>query len=200
MFDLKIDPTPFVNRTIEMNAAIDQLPYVFSRLLNDAAFAARRVLVEQTWPSHVMQRNKSFLSASLHVDKATKASLQVTVYDKLKHGHLEQLARGGSVRPMRARRFAIPMPGMVRRTSQGVASHDRPAQVIARTPPKALRITPRGIFVAQGGKLRLMYALKPSVVIRATVPFYEDFEYTINAEMRTGFAKQMKAAMATRKG
>lgn len=199
MFDFDLNVDQFVKKTEELGAAYDQLPFVLASLLNDAAFAARRVLVETTWPSHVTQRNKAFISASLRVQKAEKQNLSVHIYDVLKRGHLKEHATGGVTVPFRARKFAIPMPGQIRRTSRGVASNQTPTALIARTPKRALRVTSRGIFVAEHGRLHLKYSLKPTVNQPKDVPFFEDFEYSIRAEMRTGFADKMAMAMATRR-
>jgi hypothetical protein len=196
---LLIDAKPFVERTKELGANTDQLPFVLMQLLNDAAFAARRVIVESTWPSHVQVRNKSFISASLRVDKATKDNLSIRLYDVLGRGHLLAHARGGTVRPFKARLFAIPVNSRIKRTTMGVSARDKPRAIMARTPKNALRVTPRGIFVAKGGKLEMMYALKPSVSISRSVPFFEDFAFAVANDMRTSFDTKMAAAMATRR-
>jgi hypothetical protein len=200
VISIEIDPTPFLERTKELRAKADQLPFVLSRLLNNAAFNARRVLIETTWPSHVQVRNKAFLGAALRVDTSTKTDLEVRIYDVLRNrGHLLEHAKGGVERPFRSRVFAIPAPGRVRRTAHGVSQRDTPAAIIARTPKRALRVTSRGIFVGEAGRLHLIYSLKPQISQPQDVPFYDDFNYVMTNDMRTGFDEAMIAAMRTRR-
>jgi hypothetical protein len=200
MIEIEIDPRPFVERTEELGAKVDQLPFVLAGLMNNAVFNARRVLVETTWPSHVQVRNKNFLSASLRVDTATKTKLEVRIYDILgNRGHLYEHAKGGTERPFRSRRFAIPISDKIKKTSRGIPERLKPSAIIANTPKRALRVTQTGIFVGQGGRLHLMYSFKPTVDQPADVPFYQDFAYAMTEDMRAGFDEKMKQAMATRK-
>jgi hypothetical protein len=66
---------------------------------------------------------------------------------------------------------------------------------------RAVRITPKGIFVGKGGRLRLAFAFKPSVNIPSQVPFDQDFKYTMTEAVRTGFddkvVKAMQSALIT---
>jgi hypothetical protein len=187
---VKFDAADFAKRAEQLSGAIDQLPYVMSRLMNDAAFQARRVLSESTWPSHVHQKRTSFPGVALHVQKATKSDLTVIIVDTLGRAHLQQHSQGGVVRA-RGRNLTIPPKGTTRRISA--------RQLIDRTPKRALRRTPTGIFVGQGGMLHLKYSLKPSVTIRADVPFVPDFEDAMRRSVSAGFPAMMDQAMKTRK-
>jgi hypothetical protein len=199
--EIRIDTRQFEQRIKELGANFDQLPFVLSQLINNAAFNARRVLVETTWPSHVQQRNKGFIGAALRVQTSNKSNLTAIIYDVLDNrGHLYEHAWGGTERPFRARLFAVPMPGTVDRGAHGIVPRDRPSAIIAKTPKRALRVTSRGIFIGQGGRLHLIYSLRPQLQQPADVPFYQDFADAVTTDMRTGFDEKMKAAMLSRRG
>jgi hypothetical protein len=67
----------------------------------------------------------------------------------------------------------------------------------ANTPKRALRITSRGVFVGQGGRLHLKYSFKSTAAQPADTPMYEDFRYTVESGMRTGFGDAFRRAMQT---
>jgi hypothetical protein len=81
-----------------------------------------------------------------------------------------------------------------------VPQSQRPSAIIAKTPKRALRVTSRGIFIGQGGRLHLIYSLRPQLQQPADVPFYQDFADAVTTDMRTGFDEKMKAAMLSRRG
>src|SRR5580704_8555620 len=99
-------------RAREMQGQIDQLPYVMSRILNDAAFAVRGSLVKETWPQHVQQKSTGFPGAVLHVEKATKQNLTVSIVETRETTvNLKRHAEGGTKSPRQAARLAIPPRG-----------------------------------------------------------------------------------------
>ena len=198
-FEVSIDASAFEEMAKRLDGSIDQLPFALSKTLNDAAFAARTVLVQSTWPRHVQQRNASFIGASLRVERATKGNLTAGVYDQLgNRGHLLELARGGTVTPTRSRVFAIPVSSDIRRGARGVRQQDRPRNLVSNN-RRAVRVTSKGIFIGKGGRLQMVYAFKPSVTIPKRVPFYSDFSEVIVREMAANFASNVAYAMATRK-
>jgi hypothetical protein len=196
---IEFDTDAFAEKAKEFGQAADQLPFALMTLLNDAVFHTRQVLVQSTWPRHVEARNPQFISAALRVEKATKQNLEVKIYDQIGRANLYAHARGGMSRPRKASKFAIPGP-TIQRSTRGVAARDRPAAIIERTPKRALRVTSRGIFVAEGGRLHLKYSFKQQVAIAKDVPFYEDFAYSMKQELRTGFAEKFRKALASRRG
>lgn len=201
MFELRLNLTDFEAKAKALGGAQDQVQYALSRALNTAVQNARRVLVEDTWPQHVTQRNPSFIGRALRTQFSTKRDLRVEIYDDLGRAGLARHADGGTKTP-RGRNLAIPPQGAV--TAQlgthGVRKALRPAAIIASTPKRALRVTPRGIFVGKGGRLHLMYALKPSAQQPKDVPFREDFEIAMRNDVRTSFPVAMAKAMSTRRG
>jgi hypothetical protein len=171
-----------------------------SSTLNDAAFAARQVVVQDTYPAHIQQRNPSFINAALHVTKATKQNLTVTLEDQLKKPFLQRLATGGTETATRAPKLAVPAPDLnAKRTARGMPPRWKRQAIIAATPRRALRVTPTGVFVGQGGRLKLMYSLKPSVHVPKIFNFYETWEYVVMNYIRTSFAANLRRAMDTRR-
>ena len=57
MFELRFDWSAFDKQREALGAAADQMPFVLAGLLNEGAFKARQVWINQTQPSHVQQRN-----------------------------------------------------------------------------------------------------------------------------------------------
>jgi hypothetical protein len=198
MFEIKFDMHDFINQAKHFGDFADQVPFVVSQLLNDGAFKTRQVLIEQMWPQSVTVRNTRFLSAALHINKSTKSNLRVEIVDTLGHGHLKMHDVGGTKTVARGR-IAIPNPDAIKLGAHGVPQGQRPHAIIARTPARALRITSRGIFVGDSGRLRLLYSLTPQAKINPDVPFSETFEYVMRESVRTGFADAMRRAIATRR-
>jgi hypothetical protein len=196
VFSVNFDTSDFWKRAKQLEADQKQVPFAMAVLLNDAAFAARRVMTENIWPTYTANRNTNFLSASLQVQRASKGDLTVTIYDKLQRGHLYEQVHGGVVTPARGRMFAIPIKGMVRRGARGVALSDRPRNLISNK-KKKVRVTSKGIWVGDKGKLKLMYLFKPQVTITKRVPLFEAFNYTVMETMRTGFMRAMAFALQT---
>ena len=196
-FGIKLDFSEFERKANELSAAADQIPYSLSRALNQAATDAQTVLIVQTWPKSVTVRNASFMRAALRRINSTKHDLTVEIYDSLHRANLQKHAIGGTKSPKGAH-FAIP-EGDIKRGSSGVRKASRPAALIARTPKRSLRITPRGIFVGKGGRLQLKYVLKSSTPQPADVPFYSDFRAAMSDGVRTAFPYWIKQAMKTRR-
>jgi hypothetical protein len=197
MFELRLDLTAFERQARQFGDALDQVPYGMSLALNRAATNTRQALVQDTWPGHVKQRNSGFIGRALRTQFATKHDLRIEIYDALGRAHLKLHDAGGT---KRARgRLAIPPAGAVTRTSTGVRKNQRPRAIIASTPARALRITPKGIFIGKGGRLQLMYAFKTTAAQPADVPFTDDFRDTMTVELRTSFPAAMARAMRSRR-
>lgn len=198
MLNLSFDMRDFERKAAEIAGAMDQIPFALANAMTSAAFKAREVLVSETWPSHVEQRNRAFIRRALRIEKARKNDLRVEIYDDLGRGHLQLHAKGGT-RAARGRRLAIPPQGTAqRKAGGGIKAGALPKALIARTPKRALRITPKGIFVGENGRLKLKYVFAPSAQINKDVPFYEDFERVMRQEIAAAFPGAMKRAMQTR--
>ena len=140
----------------DLKVAQDQIPYAMSRAMNDAVFRTRERIVNETWPQHVQFRRANFPSAVLHVERSDKHNLTVTIREVSNTApNLTRHAEGGTKTPHRGRRLAIPLKGWVVYTDRGPRADMKPRAIIANTPRRALRITERGIFVGEGGRLHL---------------------------------------------
>lgn len=198
MLKIEFDMRDFERKAAEIGGAIDQIPFALANAMTSAAFKAREVLVNETWPSHVQQRNRAFIRRALRIEKARKGDLRVEIYDDLGRGNLQLHAKGGT-RSAHSRRLAIPPSGTAQRKAGGaIKAGALPKALIAKTPKRALRITPKGIFVGEGGRLRLKYVFKPSASIDKDVPFYEDFQRVMREEVAATFPASMRRAMQTR--
>jgi hypothetical protein len=197
MFEVKFDQAVFERKAKQLQGALDQVPFALSQALNAAVKNARQVLVLNTWPSHVTQRNASFIGRALRTEFSTKRNLRVEIYDDLGRASLSLHADGGVKRAKK--RLAIPPGGTVTRTGRGVRKNQTPRSIIDRTPKRALRVTPQGIFVGKGGRLQLKYAFKQQARQPADVPFRDDFETTMRAELRVSFPAALARAMKSRR-
>jgi hypothetical protein len=200
MFELQIDMQEVERAAEALRGATDQIPYVMSSILNTAAFATRGSLVKETWPQHVKQRALNFPSVVLYVDKATKDNLTVSISENRDSTAPLQPHADGGVKQA-AKRFAIPMPDYRegKMTARGLRKNSRARAIIERTPKRALRITSKGIFIGEQGRLRLAFVFKQSVTIPKDVPFHEDFDRHMREGITTLFEPKMAQAMRTRR-
>ena len=197
MFELKFDSSVFEQKAKQLQGALDQVPFALSQALNEAVKNTRQVLVQSTWPTHVKQRNAAFIGRALRTKFASKRNLRVEIYDDLGRASLSLHADGGVKRARK--RLAIPPGGSVTRTGRGVRKNQTPRAIIDRTPKRALRVTPKGIFVGKDGRLQLKYAFKAQAKQPADVPFRDDFETVMRAELRVSFPAALARAMKSRR-
>jgi|SRR5580765_1979130 hypothetical protein len=193
MIAFEIDMEDVKRVAQSLHASADQIPYAMMIALNDATEVTRNFLIKHTWPSHIKQRNASFIAASLTTrdTRASKTNLSTEIYDRLDKGHLTEQAKGGVVAPRR-RHIAVPVSS-VPRTSRGVPKGLRP-----RNLPNGIRIKD-AIYVREKGRLKLMYVLKTSVKIPRRVPFYEDYEMVMRRELAHAVPRAFEKAMRTRR-
>lgn len=181
-----------------LGASEDQLPYAMALALNRSADNTRKLLIQSTWPTHVQQRNSSFIAASLTTReaRASKTSLAVEIYDRLGRGHLQEQAKGGQRTPRGGSMLAVPVQTLAaQRGSMGVPKRLKPRNL----GPKGIRIKD-ALYVRDTKKrLRLLYVLRAMTRIPKRVPFYEDFANSMLNEMRTNLPYAIATAMATRR-
>jgi len=195
--ELKLYSEDFERIVSKMDACYDQLPFALSLALNDALFETKQVLTDATWPRSVTVRNANFLNWALHVEKATKHSLKGAIFDSTpdQRAHLKLHADSGTKVP-RGANLAIPSANVDRGSGGAVRPSEKPLNL-----RNAVRIKDR-IYQYKGHgkhrKLVFMYTLKPSVQIKADVPFREDFESAMRESAERHFVPRMMQAMRTR--
>lgn len=199
MLTLTVNVDEFEQYAAKLGGA-DQTLFALSRTINDAAFHARNVLVQSTWPQHVDVHNQSFLNAALRVIPSTKRLLHVEIVDTIGRANLYLHAHGGTRTPKHGRHhLTIPNPAFVRRTSHGVPEQQRPRALIANSSTgrgrREVHVTDRGIYVARHGRLELWYRFKPSVYIKRDVPFFDDFAEVMRQEVPRTFRDMLLKAM-----
>jgi hypothetical protein len=206
MFELKLDFSAFERKAIEMGQALDQVPYALSVALNTAAENTRNLLIQDTWPKHVHQRNSGFMRYALRREFATKNNLRTVIFDKTGKDYVKRLDTGGT-KVARGANLAIPTSN-VRVGSHGVVQSQRPRNLtntfVADLHGRGPAVWKFGKRIKVGKKkktrsLKLMYVLKPSVQIGALVPFTDDFLMSMMNETRTSFPSAMARAMKSRR-
>jgi hypothetical protein len=195
MFKIEFDYDQLLQQAKSIEGVADQLPYALSLAMNRSADVTRNLLIRSTWPTHVKQRNASFISASLTTRdaRASKQSLAVEIYDKLDRGNLQMQAKGGTRSPQGGSNLAVPASN-VPKTSRGVPARLRPKNMQA-----AVRKGDVLYAKDKKGRLRLLYVLKHQTKIPKRVPFYEDFAASMSRELERTIPLAVAKAMATRR-
>ncbi|SRR6266550_5590616 len=197
MIELKIDLKEIYEFADDIGVAADQVPFAASKSMNDTLFVARDALVKDTWPRHVNQRNPSFPSAVLHVQRSDKSNLHGEINETgVKSASLREHDVGGTRTP-KGREFAVAMPWYraLYQTQHGIRSGHRPHDLLNK---KNVRVTSKGIFIVYQGRLRLAFAFVPQVHMHADVPFTEDFKTVCTYAMEKELPEALLYAMRTR--
>lgn len=192
--DINLDFTPFRAKARQMGIfADDQLPFAISRSLNDSMFKrVRPQIIGPTWQSAFKVRNQGLPRTAIRVETSSKAKLSAGVFDALGKADLQKHALGGTKTPKRTV-LDIPIQSRVALGARG----KRPwaSTVVKRTPKRALRILPKGIFVGEGGRLNLVYAFKGSARLSKRFPFYDDFRKGSRRAIDEFFPTHIQAAI-----
>jgi hypothetical protein len=201
MPSINIDFREILQLSESLAISKDQLPFAISRSLNDALFATRRVLIEQLWPSSVEQKNPNFPRVVLHVNKASKQHLSGSIVENKETSVPLILHATGGTRPAPKGRWTIPLSWYRagKETQHGLSKRAYASALIARTPKRALRITSKGIFIGEHGKLKMVFAFSPTIKVPKDVRFYEVFEQEMRTRLNAALPGNLIAAMATRK-
>ena len=201
MFVLTLDFKQFQDKARQLGVfADDQLPFAISKTLNDSAFDARREVVNVVWPAHMKVYNQSFINAAMRVETATKGNLSVSLYDTLHRASLGLHAQGGTKGAKG--QLALPNWQLINRTSAGAKPRPRqlnlkPHMAKGHLVPSMQVIPGKGIFIGEGGRLRLAYAFKPSASLKKDFPFYETFKAKIEAGCTLHYPPNVANAIAT---
>ena len=195
MLGLEIDFAEAEKFATSIGAAADQIPFALATALNGSADVTRNLLIRQTWPGHIHQRNSSFIAASLTTkeSRATKGSLSVEIYDRLNRGNLMLHAQGGTRKPVRGPNLAVPASD-VPRGPRGVPERMRPKNL-----KDAFKIKDALYTRDRKGKLKLVYILKRTTKVPKRVPFFEDYAASMSRELHRTIPLAVEHAMATRR-
>lgn len=195
---LTFDFAEFERAARRLGSAPDQVAFAISAAMNDAIKKTRATLIEETWPKYVEVRNRRFLGWALRTEYATKRNLTVEINDARAQGrgHLALHAKGG-VKPARGR-LAIPSKMVAaQRGSSGVPKRLRPASLKRAVVKENLLFLPEGR--GKNAKLRLAFKLRRQAPIKKDVPFVEEFQRVMRAEMSKSLPAAVMKAMSTRR-
>lgn len=195
MITLQFDLSAFKTKARQMGVfADDQLPYAISRTLNDTMLRdVRPQIIGPTWASAFKVRNKGLPRASMRAELSTKTRWQAGVYDALHKANLGVHAAGGA-RPKPGPRLAIPnQHGRVQLYARGRKPWAR--QVPKMVPKRALRVTPRGIFVGEGGRLHAVYWFRAAAKLPKRFQFHRDFQRSTERGLAARFPGHLQAAV-----
>ena len=190
---ISFDLSGVEKQIVAMGGALEQIPFAISRSLNAAAFNARNVLVQSTWPTHVQVRNARFIGAALRVEPSNKHDLVVSITDARMNGrgNLALHARGG----VKVARGLVAVPQeFIKRGSRGVVAKQRPAVL-----PNAFKRG--GVILQRVGKgkasvLRIAFALTGRARIKKDVPFVADFATAMRNDLVANIPAAMLKAMS----
>lgn len=200
---MTIDLTNNISRFAARLARIrrDQVPFATAQALNATAFRVRSQIVDKTYPSAFTVRNAGFPRTAFRVEKARKRRLLAAVFDRLGRKFLELQARGGTKRPSRSSRLAIPSRRIKRSARGRITKGQLPTALLSRrgvyvgTVAKAAE----GIWRQTRGGLELLYTLLPSARIPKRFRFYEDAERTARRVFPREFSRALIRAIRTAK-
>ncbi len=181
-----------------------QLPFAFSKTLNDTMFAVRKHVVEKTYPRSVQVRDRRFFSAIMRIDKSHKTRLTTTLRDIEGRDYLQVLTKGGIKRPRGGGHLAVPSEQVkTKRTGKGVPARLRPRKIVA-SPRGFVGKTRTGAPVIFERKhlrkrypLRVVYYLANSGRIPKQFPFYKDAERITRAVSPKLFSRNFSHAIRT---
>lgn len=179
-----------------------QLPFAFSKTLNDTAKKVRKQIVERTYPRSFDARDKRFANATFSIKFSNKRNLVAIVFDRLDRANLKLHAEGG-IKRAKSGNIAIPSRYVKeRRSGRGVRKSLRPRTVVD-TPKGYIQRGPRkAIYQSYGRKganKRLLYSLKSFANIRKTFPFYEDANRTVDRHLQRSFNVNLRKALRSRR-
>ena len=182
-----------------------QLPFAFSKTLNQTMKAVGKYTVARTYPRSFDVRNKAFFKASMFTGDAvrwsTKTRLKVSARDRFDRGNLQLHAKGGTKRA-RSGRIAITSRFVkAKRGIKGVGKNLRPRAVVDT--PKGF-IDRRGSrdaiyqrYGRGGSKVRLLYVLQPTARLAKRFRFYEDATMITRKVMPKLFRRNFSQAIKT---
>jgi hypothetical protein len=193
--ELRINLSDVYRLADDIGVMRDQVPYAFSRVLNDSMFIAKDYLSETVWPQHVSVKNPRFPRVVLHIERSDKHNLTAAIVETTPGGASLQHHQSGGTR-IAKNMFAIPMDWYkaLYETQHGLRVNARPAALIQRK--KGVIVTDKGIYVVYNGRMRLAFIFKKQVQMKADVPFEQEFarivSYVIDRELEPALMMAMR--------
>ena len=178
---LKFDFSRFQRTADRLGVAAQQLPYAFSRAMNQSAFAARQDLIS-AWPQYVQSKNPGFIRWASGVEPAIKSDLTVRITDARAAGKelLQPLVDGGPDNAQGSR-LAVPVSGQ-RRGARAILPSQWPRNIKGafRKGDAIYTVVGKG----RNKRVKLLYVLKSSVPVPKQVPFRQIFADNMTREMQ----------------
>ena len=204
MVGLTFDTRDFQRYARRMDGLASQIPFAMAQALNASAEIVRGNDLPHAWAENISARDPNFIKAALSTrgTRATKRNIRVVIFDRIGRGNLLLHDRGGTRKP-RGKAIAVPSAALQgRRSGKGVPKGLRPRNLPATGPSGAF--VKGDVLYQRVGKgksrgLKLMYVLKPSVPIRADVPFHAAFATAMRRTMPIQYRLALRKAMATAK-
>lgn len=195
MINVAFDMREFTKKAHQMGIfRADQLPFAIANTLNDTMFKdTRPQIIGPTWAAAFTVRNRGLPRAAINVEKASKGKLSAGVFDALGRADLAVHARGGA--KTHSGRLAVPVQSRVRLHARGKTPWAK--ELERRFGTKAVRKTPKGLFVGKGGRLHLYFAFKGGASLDKRFRFYEDFRRVSEAGVARRFPAHAQRAVAT---
>lgn len=144
--------------------ARNQFKFATSRAINETLFRLREKEIS-LYQQSFQVRNRRFIKSALRVKKSSKRNLVGHLFDRLGKDWLERQAKGGR-KTARGKYLTIPIHAKKR------AKGARDPRSFPNTFVGKSRDGTPGIFQRQKRRLRMLFALKPSVRVDKGYPFY----------------------------
>lgn len=174
-----------------------QVPFAVSQTLNDVAFAARKEIVEKTYPKSFDIRNRQFPKTAFRVRKATKRKLEAALYDRTESDWLSRQVHGGIKKAPGGGRLAIPTK-QVRRTARGrVTKSHMPSNLLSGKGFKVGTGLKQTIVKKVSGRQVAFFHLRDRARIRKRFPFYKSVQKVAQAKYQGAMRKRLAHAIKT---
>ena len=177
----------------------DQLPFAFSKALNDTIFDVRNHETNVVYPASFHVRNPAFPGRIWRVtQKATKALPVARLEQVADLDWITRQAEGGTKAPSHGGNLAIPVNEDMRRSGGAIAKAQKPLNLkrkfIRQVHGKKM------IFQRVGrgkGEIKLKYVLQMSAHIAPRFPFFATAETRAAAVFSGFYEKALTAAVLT---
>ena len=177
-----------------------QLPFAYSKTLNDTMKAVKKFTVARTFPKSFDVRNRKFFEAAMFGAKsivwAKKTNLEVVATDRFDRGNLLEHALGGA-KKVRGRTAVPTAFTKTKRGARGVRANFRPKAVVASEKGYRQGNLIYQRFGPRGSKRRVLYVLSSKATLPKRFPFFEDATRITRKTGAKLFARNFDKAVKT---